>query len=170
MKKFLILFFIVVFALIIYYFIPEKSLPPGSKVDKIVVLKSERKMELYLDGKILKIYKISVGRNPHWDKEFEGDKRTPEGKYFINGKSDVSGYYKNLGVSYPDRIDIQEARSKKLNPGGDIKIHGLKNGHGFIGKFQRWFDWTAGCIALTNDEMDEIYNAVEVGTPIIILP
>ena len=154
----------------VYYFLPEDRLPHNQRIDKMVVRKSERIMEVYAGGKVIKTYHISLGQNPTGDKEFEGDKRTPEGQYTINDKDPRSAYHKNLGISYPNADDIREARKKKLSPGGDIKIHGLRNGLGFIGKFQRWTDWTAGCVALTNDEMDEIYAAVEVGTPIMILP
>jgi murein L,D-transpeptidase YafK len=171
MKKFLILLLsVIISVLLIYYFFPEERLPIGAKVDKIVVFKSERKMKFYSNGNLLKTYKISLGGNSLGDKEFEGDKRTPEGEYVINGKNHKSGYYKNLGISYPNKMDIREARNRNREPGGDIKIHGLRNGVGFISKFQRWFDWTAGCIALTNSEVDEIYDAVEIGTPITILP
>jgi murein L,D-transpeptidase YafK len=153
-----------------YYFFPEKNLPSDKKIDKIIVLKSKRRMNVYSEGQIIKTYKISLGRDPIGDKEFEGDKRTPEGYYRINGKNPDSGFHKNLGISYPDKTDIEEARRKKLKPGGEIKIHGIRNGFGFIGKFQRIFDWTAGCIALTDEEVDELYDRVEIGTPIVILP
>jgi murein L,D-transpeptidase YafK len=169
MKK-LLLFLLPLCIIAVYYFFPEQKLPDDVKVDRIVILKGERVMQLYANDKIVKTYKISLGGNPIGDKESEGDKRTPEGKYVINAKNDKSGYHKNLGISYPDKIDIEEAKRKNVKPGGNIKIHGLRNGIGFIGKFQRWVDWTAGCVALTNSEMDELYNAVEIGTPIIILP
>jgi murein L,D-transpeptidase YafK len=170
MKRYLIVLLAVICVVMAYYFYPEGRLPTGSKIDKIVVRKSERVMEVYSRGNVLKTYTVSLGRNPTGDKEFEGDKRTPEGDYVINGKNNKSGYFRNLGISYPNAVDIQEARDRKKKPGGDIKIHGLRNGLGFIGKFQRWLDWTAGCIALTNTEMDEIYGAVAIGTPITILP
>jgi murein L,D-transpeptidase YafK len=171
MKRFIVIALIILVAIsFLYYLFPEDTLPPHVKIDKLVVLKSKRRMEAYSKGEVIKIYKISLGRSPIGDKEVEGDKKTPEGAYFINGKNSESGYYKNLGISYPNREDIEQARMKKINPGGEIKIHGIRNGFGFIGKFQRWLDWTAGCVALTNEEVDEIYQAVEVGTPITILP
>jgi murein L,D-transpeptidase YafK len=170
MKKYIIVFSSAIILTLAYYLYPEGDLPPGCRIDKLVVFKSKRSMQAYCKGEVIKTYKISLGRNPVGDKQFEGDKRTPEGDYVINTKNNKSGYYKNLGISYPDNDDIREARGKKLNPGGNIKIHGIRNGLGFIGKFQRWTDWTAGCVALTNDEMDEIYEAVDVGTPITILP
>jgi murein L,D-transpeptidase YafK len=154
----------------VYYLSPEERLSTGQKIDKIVVKKSERRMEVYSGGQLIKSYRISLGRNPKGGKEFEGDKRTPEGHYTINDKNPNSAYHKNLGVSYPNPGDIEEARKRNLNPGGDIKIHGIRNGFGFIGKFQRMLDWTAGCIALTNDEMDELYDRVDIGTPITIEP
>ncbi|HPH46233.1 MAG TPA: L,D-transpeptidase family protein [Chryseolinea sp.] len=156
--------------LVIYYFIPEESLPSDLKVDKLVVIKSKRILEAYSNGQVIKTYTISLGRNPMGDKQFEGDKRTPEGNYTINDKNTKSGYHKNLGVSYPNSEDIIEAKKESLKPGGEIKIHGLRNGIGFIGKFHRLMDWTAGCIALTDKEVDELYNNVAIGTPIIIRP
>ena len=153
-----------------YYFFPENKLPENRKIDKLVVIKSKRIMEAYSGNEIIKTYKISLGQNPLHDKQFEGDKRTPEGEYKINDKNPNSSFYKNLGISYPNTEDILEAKSKNLDPGGQIKIHGLRNGFGFIGKFHRMLDWTAGCIALTNQEVDELYSAVEIGTPILIKP
>jgi murein L,D-transpeptidase YafK len=147
-----------------------EPLPPGSPIDRIVVLKSQRIMQAFSGDKILKTYKISLGINPVGDKETEGDKRTPEGNYFINGKNSGSGYHKNLGISYPNANDIAEAKAKGVGSGGDIKIHGIRNGVGFIGKFHRLFDWTAGCIAVTDEEVDELYANVKVGTPVIIRP
>lgn len=154
----------------VYNFFPEDELPKNNKIDKLIVIKHERIMEAYSHGKLLKTYSISLGKNPIGDKKFQGDYRTPEGEYIINDKNPKSGFHKNLGISYPNTRDISEARSKGFDPGGDIKIHGHKNGIGFIGKFHLFFDWTAGCIAVTNNEMDELYESVDVGTPIIIKP
>ena len=161
---------VTVVALTAYYFYPEEPLPAGVKKDSLLVIKSERKMMAYSKGRLVRIYRISLGRHPKGDKQFEGDKKTPEGIYYINAKNPNSGYHKNLGISYPDAGDV--ALSKKLgkSTGGDVKIHGLRNGTGFIGKFQRWWDWTAGCIALTDQEVDELYSAVDVGTLIEIRP
>ncbi|MCA1752804.1 MAG: murein L,D-transpeptidase family protein [Cryomorphaceae bacterium] len=153
-----------------YYFYPENKLPDDSQIDRLVVTKSKRQLAVYSKGTLLKTYKVSLGRVPEGDKEFEGDMKTPEGIYFINDKNPNSGYHKNLGISYPNQRDIEHARSHEKPAGGDIKIHGLRNGIGLVGKFHRWFDWTMGCIAVTNDEMDELYEAVEVGTSIEIRP
>ncbi len=157
-------------ALVIYYFYPEQKLPQNIKIDSIIVYKSKRELIAYSNGQAIKTYTISLGRNPIGDKEFEGDKKTPEGIYFINAKNPNSGYYKNLGISYPNKEDIEVSKKLGRSTGGDVKIHGLKNGQGFIGKFQRWYDWTAGCIALTNEEVEELYCTVDVGTKIEIKP
>jgi murein L,D-transpeptidase YafK len=124
----------------------------------------------YASGTLIKSYTISLGANPVGHKKIEGDKRTPEGEYIINDKNPNSGYHKNLGISYPNKKDIEDANRRNEQPGGDIKIHGLRNGLGFVGKFQRITDWTLGCIALTNDEVEELYDNVPIGTPITILP
>lgn len=155
---------------LIYYFLPETPLPPDITIDKLIVTKSQRTMEAYSNGQLIKTYKISLGRNPLGDKEYQGDKKTPEGEYTINDKNPNSGFYKNLGVSYPSTMDKREAERRGLDPGGEIKIHGLGDGVGYIGKFHRLFNWTAGCMAVTDNEIDELYNAVDLGTPIIIKP
>jgi murein L,D-transpeptidase YafK len=154
----------------IYYFMPEPVLPPGTRIDKLLVIKSRRKMIALTEGRIIKEYHVSIGRGAEGRKVAEGDERTPEGHYTICDKNPNSGYFKNLGVSYPNKEDIAHAKKAGVQPGGNIKIHGLRNSFGFIGKFHRWFDWTLGCIAVTNREMDELYNAVEPGTPIEIKP
>jgi murein L,D-transpeptidase YafK len=154
----------------IYYFYPEESLPAGTVIDKIVVLKSQRQLLAYSQGHVVKVYTISLGGNPIGDKEVEGDKKTPEGRYVINDKNPNSGYYKNLGISYPDSNDIAHAQKLGKSAGGDIKIHGVRNRLGLLGKFHRLADWTLGCIAVTNQEMEELYNAVTIGTEIEIKP
>jgi murein L,D-transpeptidase YafK len=162
--------FLLFLGLIVYYFFPEDKLPANTQIDKLVVYKSERELLVYSNGKLVKTYKISLGGSPIGDKEFEGDKKTPEGLYIINDKNPNSGYHKNLGVSYPNKEDIENAKRLGKPAGGDIKIHGLRNRTGFIGKFHRWTDWTLGCIAMTDEEIDELYNAVKIGTPIEIHP
>lgn len=119
---------------------------------------------------LLKTYKIALGKNPIGHKQFEGDFKTPEGNYKIDGKNAKSSFHKNLGISYPDENDLENAKSLGKPAGGDIKIHGLRNGKGYISKFHRWQDWTAGCIAVTDDEIDELYEAVKTGATIEIHP
>jgi murein L,D-transpeptidase YafK len=164
------LLFLLLVLIVVYYFFPETKLPSDIKIDKLVVVKSERKLIAYSNDKELKTYVISLGGEPKGHKQYEGDNRTPEGNYFINAKNPLSGYHKNLGISYPNEEDKLQARKMGKHPGGEIKIHGLRNGMGFIGKFHRWFDWTLGCMALTDEEVDELYKAVPIGTPIEIHP
>ncbi len=156
--------------LAIYYFYPEPKLPSDVRIDRLVVHKAQRQLLAYSNGELVKTYTIALGKVPVGKKEFEGDKKTPEGLYSINDKNPNSGYHKNLGISYPNEADKANASKAGKPAGGAIKIHGLRNGSGFIGKFHRWFDWTLGCIAVTDEEMDELYRAVEIGTPIEIKP
>ena len=162
--------FLTIAGLLTYYFYPENKLPNNIQIDNIIVCKSKREMSVYSNGELLKTYKISLGRQPIGHKEFEGDKKTPEGIYSINDKNPNSGYHKNLGISYPDKNDMENAKQFGKSAGGNIKIHGFRNGIGFVGKFHRWFDWTLGCIAVTNKEIDELYSAVKIGTRIEIKP
>ncbi|KGO93430.1 protein erfk [Flavobacterium subsaxonicum WB 4.1-42 = DSM 21790] len=158
-------------ALAAYYFYPSAPLPQGSVVDRLVVQKSKRKMEAYANGRLLKTYTIALGKNPEGHKQFEGDNRTPEGSYTINARNPNSGYHKNLGVSYPNESDLAHAQKLGRPAGGEIKIHGLRNGSaGYINKFHHFKDWTAGCIAVTNQEIDELYVAVKLDAIIEILP
>lgn len=168
MKKMIYIVLTILLVIAVYYFYPEEKLPKGKIIDKIEVYKSKRKMLVYSEGKLLKTYKISLGKKPIGHKEVEGDFKTPEGIYEINAKNPNSGYHKNLGVSYPNEKDIEHAKSLGKSPGGHIKIHGIRNGSGFISKFQRWKDWTAGCIAVTDEEVDELYESVKIGAKIII--
>ena len=119
---------------------------------------------------LLKTYTISLGDDPVGHKKYQGDERTPEGSYFINSKNPLSVCHKNLGISYPNANDRENAKLLGKPAGGDIKIHGLKNGQGYIGKFHRFSDWTNGCIGVTDKEIDELYAHVPVGVPIIINP
>ncbi len=150
--------------------ISDTKLDTSIHIDKIVVEKSKRKMYLYANNQLIKTYKIALGKHPRGGKKYEGDKKTPEGLYIINSKNPKSEYYKNLGISYPNKKDKEEAEKDGKNPGGDIKIHGLKNGWGWIGQMHLLTDWTAGCIAITNKNMDELYAIIEIGTPIEIKP
>jgi len=156
--------------MIAYYFYPEDKLQAGTEIDKLVVYKSKRQLLAYAKGHLVKTYTVSLGKEPVGDKEFEGDKKTPEGLYFISDKNPNSGYHKNLGISYPNQEDIAAANRLGKPTGGDVKLHGLRNHTGFINKFHRWYDWTLGCIAVTDEEIDELYSAVKIGTPIEINP
>lgn len=148
----------------------NNSIPKSTKIDSIVVLKSERRLEVYNKGHLLKTYKIALGEHPVGQKQYEGDRKTPEGLYFINDKNPNSDYHKNLGISYPNTTDRAFAAKNSKSPGGSVKIHGLKNGKGYIGAAHLLTDWTHGCIAVTDEEVDEIYSHTPIGTPINILP
>ena len=170
LKNSIFIFLFVFSFLTIYYFFPEKKLDTSKPIDRIIVLKSKRKLQVWSGNIRLKNYTIALGRQPKGAKHFEGDDKTPEGIYKIDSKNPNSGYYKNLGISYPSDTDIKYAIQKGKKPGGLIKIHGVKNGKAYIGKFHKCFDWTHGCLALTNQEIDELYQNVKIGTIIEIKP
>lgn len=149
----------------------QPPLPPDTKIDKLIVYKSKREMHALYHDKLMKIYPIALGKNPIGHKEFEGDNKTPEGTYTINDRNPKSNYHKNLGISYPNKADIAHAKAHGKSAGGAIKIHGIKNGLGeVIGANHLLKDWTQGCIAVTNPEMDELYHAVLDNATIEILP
>ncbi len=149
---------------------PGYSIAGGAVADRVVVWKAKRALELYANGNLLKSYAVSQGRNPVGPKMQDGDKRTPEGLYAIESHKSQSSFHKALKVSYPSAADRSAAAKRGVAPGGDIMIHGIHNGLGFIGRLQRWRDWTVGCIAVTDPEIDEIYRVVPDGTPVEIHP
>jgi murein L,D-transpeptidase YafK len=159
-------------ALGLYSIWPDLLSPdaPLQKVDLIRVDKSERRMHLLHKGEVVRLYRISLGSNPTGHKQKEGDGRTPEGRYLIDWRNPRSKFYRSLHISYPNNQDRRAARLMGVSPGGAIMIHGLPNGWGWAAPFLAPWDWTDGCIAVTDSEMDEIWNAVRDGTPIEILP
>ena len=146
------------------------NLPPNCQIDKIVVLKSQRKMMVYQNNQLLKTYTIALGLQPVGKKHFEGDYKTPEGNYYIESKNQHSAYHRNLGVSYPNAQDQSYAKAKNKRAGGEIKIHGLGKKQQQFGKLHFLVDWTHGCIAVDNQEIEELYKHVAIGTPIDIEP
>lgn len=149
--------------------VPELA-PPNERANRILIEKSERKLSLLRDDAILKTYHIGLGGDPIGPKSREGDSRTPEGRYKIDFKNDASRFHLSLRVSYPDANDRASAAAAGLSPGSDIMIHGMPNGMGWIGAAHKAYDWTDGCIAVTNAEIEEIWSLVETGTSIEILP
>jgi murein L,D-transpeptidase YafK len=145
-------------------------LPDGTRVDKILVEKSKRRLTIFEHGKKLKSYLVSLGRNPKGPKEEEGDEKTPEGNYTIDYKKSDSDYHLALHISYPNKNDIKRAQKLGVSPGGAIMIHGIRNGFGRLGGQLKSFDWTLGCIAVTNKEIEELWRVVPKGTPIEIDP
>jgi murein L,D-transpeptidase YafK len=140
------------------------------KADMVLVVKSESKLYLKKDGKIIEEYHVVFGANPKGHKLQEGDERTPEGKYILDYKKEDSDFYKAIHISYPNELDRERARNNGVNPGGAIMIHGQKNNIGWLSLISKYFNWTNGCIAVSNSDMDEIWEAVDVGTPIEIKP
>lgn len=140
------------------------------KADKVLVVKSESKLYLMKNEKVLNAFKVAFGANPKGHKEKEGDEKTPEGKYILDYKKSESTFYKAIHISYPNEEDKKRAKEAGVNPGGLIMIHGQKHRFGWLAWFTQNFNWTDGCIAVSNSAMDEIWEAVSVGTPIEIKP
>ena len=148
----------------------EVKITEDVKVDSVAVFKSERKMKLYSDGRELKAYPVSLGKNPTGHKEKEGDKKTPEGNYILDRRLENSKYHLAIHISYPNEQDKINAEQLGVSPGGDVMIHGLPNKLEFLEDYYANTDWTDGCIAVSNDEIEEIWKLVEDGTPISIYP
>jgi murein L,D-transpeptidase YafK len=140
------------------------------RVDRVIVLKQERTLQLISGGKVLKTYKVALGGNPIGSKVQQGDHRTPEGIYVLDHRNVHSQYYKSIHISYPNAADRANAAKLHVAPGGDIFLHGLPNGYGWVGSEHRLKDWTDGCVAVTDKEIDEIWKLVADGTPIEIRP
>ncbi len=147
---------------------PPRMAPADQQADAIHVDKSDRQLTLLRNGAPIRTYQISMGGNPKGHKTQEGDERTPEGTYIIDWRNENSIAHLSLHISYPNADDIAHARARGVSPGGNIMIHGILNGWGFLGPLQTYWDWTNGCIAVTNAEMREIWSLVPNGTPITI--
>ena len=137
-------------------------------VNLVKVDKSERKMVLLEGDKIVKTYHVAFGANPRGHKQREGDEKTPEGRYTLDYKKEDSQFYRAMHISYPNKIDRAKAKKIGVSPGGFIMVHGQKNKLGWLAPISQVFNWTNGCIALTNSEMDEFKAWVNVGTEIQI--
>jgi murein L,D-transpeptidase YafK len=155
---------------VIYAKWPRRPLPADTRADRVVVRKSARILELYQGTRLLRTYSSALGSNPLGHKQREGDGRTPEGCYVLDYRNPRSSYHKAFHVSYPSDADTSAARSRGVSPGGLIMVHGVRNGLGFVGRLHRIFDWTDGCIAVTDMEIDELWRCVPDGTPIEIEP
>ncbi len=148
----------------------KTTTPPAKTADRIVVEKSARTMKLMRGGEVLKTYKVALSREPVGAKERTGDHRVPEGKYVIDSKNSHSRFHLALHISYPNAADRERARKLGVKPGGNIEIHGLDSKYAWVGSLQGQVDWTDGCIAVTNPEIEEIWPLVPVGTPLEIRP
>jgi len=152
----------------VFFTLPAVAMPKASIIN---VYKSQRLMILSdVQGKPIKTYKIALGDNPKGHKKRSGDERTPEGRYYIEGRNPDSNFHLSLKISYPNSEDESNAERFGYSPGGLIMIHGLPNGKSWIGKTHTKKDWTDGCIAVTNEEIREIWSMVDDGVPIQIWP
>jgi murein L,D-transpeptidase YafK len=140
------------------------------RADRVLVEKQAHRLTLFRGGKTLATYRIALGRQPSGDKLCKGDHKTPEGLFTIDSHLPASGFHRALHVSYPDAVHRHAARRQGCDPGGSIMIHGIKNGLGWLGRLHRMIDWTDGCMAVTDREIEEVYAAVPNGTPIEIRP
>jgi murein L,D-transpeptidase YafK len=147
-----------------------QPLPANATADLLIVEKRAHRLSIYSHGSLLREYSVSLGREPLGAKQREGDRRTPEGRYVIDRHNASSTFHKALHVSYPSPGDITRARAGGYAPGGEIMVHGLRNGLGWLGRAHLLADWTVGCIAVTNGEIDELYRVVPDGTPIELRP
>lgn len=138
--------------------------------DKVIVEKANRILKLVKDDKVIASYHIALGGSPIGHKEQEGDEKTPEGLYSLDFKKPDSAYYKAIHISYPNAEDSKNAKKKGVTPGGAIMIHGQKNGYGAFAAMTQQYDWTLGCIALSNEDMDAVWKSIKIPTPIEIKP
>ena len=138
--------------------------------DKVLIEKNERRLTLLSMGEVIKTYKIALGGDPVGPKERQGDNKTPEGTYIIDSRNSNSEYHLSLHISYPNEKDKMRAKELGVSPGGNIMIHGIKNGLAWVGASHAEVDWTKGCIAVSDEEMEEIYRLVPNGTIVEIRP
>lgn len=174
-RRRLLLFLVVLLAGIpAALFLPRKAGPPlaplTEQADMVLVVKAERRLLLLRQGRILREYPVSLGNEPLGHKQQEGDGRTPEGRYRIDWRNDESKFHLSLHITYPSEDDTAAAAARGVSPGGDIMIHGLPNGLGWLDSHHLARDWTQGCIAVTNGQIEEIWRVVPDGTMVEIRP
>jgi lipoprotein-anchoring transpeptidase ErfK/SrfK len=171
-SKVILAAFIVICILALYFYAHYNwhPLPVGTTIDRILVEKSAKRLSIFRDGNQVKRYRIALGRNPVGAKQEEGDMKTPEGIYEIDNRNAQSSFHLALHISYPSDEDNGRAAARGVSAGSDIMIHGIQNGRGWIGAFHRWKNWTAGCIALTDEEIEELWRVTPNGTTIEIRP
>lgn len=153
-----------------YYYWPVDHIDPDAQITKVIVRKSERRLEVFSGETIIATYSVSVGARSEGDKRCRGDNRTPEGTYVLNWRNPQSVAYKSFHISYPNSEDHTEAAKQGCTPGGNIMVHGLPKNRSHLGRFHRFTYRTRGCIAVSNKVMDQLWNVVPIGTPIEIRP
>jgi murein L,D-transpeptidase YafK len=141
-----------------------------ARADRVIVDKGAHRLTLWCGRKALKIYRVALGSGGLAPKVHAGDNLVPEGTYRVDGRNAQSGYHRTLHISYPNAADLARAKKLGVAAGGDIMIHGIRNGYGWIGPLHRLRDWTRGCIAVTDREIEEIWRLVPVGTSVEIRP
>lgn len=156
--------------LVTFYAVSASAVAGTETVSAVLVLKSDRVLRLLNNGKTLRQYRVSLGKQPVGHKMQEGDLRTPEGRYILDWRNENSRFYRSIHISYPNNRDIRRAEQIGASPGGMIMIHGRPSYYSSATQRYKNNDWTDGCIAVTDSEMDEIWDMVDDGTPIIILP
>ncbi|MGG7095748.1 L,D-transpeptidase family protein [Shewanella indica] len=160
----------IVYAIFLLAVIQLYSPFASAQVDLVLVNKSDSRLSLIKAGKVIKEYRIALGDMPKGHKYQEGDQRTPEGRYLLDYKKADSAFYRSIHISYPNDEDRLRAKALGISPGGQIMIHGQNPRSGLTPEEAQQFNWTNGCIALTNQEMDELWQLIEPGTPIEIWP
>lgn len=160
----------VVLAMVVVASLAQGQTTSPTAVDRVLVLKHARVLQLLHGGRIVKEYKVALGGSPLGPKTQQGDRKTPEGVYVLDSRNPQSHYYKSLHISYPNQEQRNAAKRKGVSAGGNVFLHGLPNGMGAVGAAHRLHDWTDGCIAVTDEEIDEIWRSVPNATPIEIRP
>lgn len=155
-------------SLLIYF--SSQTCVTAEEIDSVLVLKAESKMYLLSKGERVKEYEVAFGGSPIGHKQQEGDEKKPEGRYVLDYKKADSAFYRSIHISYPNKADKVRAKENGVEPGGYIMIHGQKNGLGWLSFLTQSYNWTNGCIAVTNSKMDEIWHLIKAGTPIEIKP
>jgi murein L,D-transpeptidase YafK len=156
-------------ALVTYAWFPIPPDPAGL-ADRVLVSKGQHTLTLFRNGQAIRVYHVALGRNPDGTKTREGDHKTPEGNYALDSKNARRRFHLSMHVSYPNEQDRERAAKLHVAPGGNIMVHGIKNGFGWLGRLHRLVDWTDGCVALTNPEMEQFARLVPEGTPIQLKP
>ena len=151
---------------------PKKTvkLVTQSKVDRVVIEKNKHILTAYSGKQVTAMYRVALGLEPVGPKSCKGDLRTPEGHYKIAAQNPNSGFHRSLRLDYPNAEDVAKAKKIGCDPGSNVAIHGLQNGYEWVGRTHCDVDWTNGCVAVTNQEMDRLWQIVPVGTPVEILP
>jgi len=159
---------LIVALMAIPHFSASTAIASDARATLIVVEKQKHLMTVYSNDTVLHVYHVALGRGDATAKQRQGDNRTPEGHCVIDGRNDRTQFHKSLHISYPSLDDISRAKVHGYSPGGAALIHGLRQDLAWLGSLHRLKDWTRGCVAVTNAEMDELWNIVPIGTPVEI--